>query len=264
MRGSLAVIVQTCDKYADAWHPFYTLYFRYWKDCPYPVYHVTESVALKHSGVVSILTGNGVEWSDRLIFALSSLKEEYVLLLLEDYFLMKQVNNEDFVKSIEVMRKYESDYLRIFPVPGPDKLLLENEEFGVISTDAPYSISTQATIWRRESLLRFLVPGESVWEFEVKGSERNKETKLLGFSISKNHRKRAEDGNYPYVYYCTAIYKGKWMRGIPKLLREEQVSFPDGPRKVEALLDVVRRRHYHMMPQWLKILFDFIYSRLSF
>jgi hypothetical protein len=35
---NLAVIVVSCDLYSDVWKPFFTLFFKYWNDCPFPVY----------------------------------------------------------------------------------------------------------------------------------------------------------------------------------------------------------------------------------
>lgn len=36
--ADVAVVVASCDAYADLWEPFFRLFRRYWPDCPYPVY----------------------------------------------------------------------------------------------------------------------------------------------------------------------------------------------------------------------------------
>ncbi len=36
--SELAILVCSCDKYADVWEPFFKLFFKFWPDCPYPIY----------------------------------------------------------------------------------------------------------------------------------------------------------------------------------------------------------------------------------
>ena len=38
-----AVVVSSCDAYSDAWKPFFKLFFKYWSDCPFPIYLVTNT-----------------------------------------------------------------------------------------------------------------------------------------------------------------------------------------------------------------------------
>ena len=39
-----SVLVPSCDAYADLWIPFFALFWRYWSDCPFPVYLGTNPV----------------------------------------------------------------------------------------------------------------------------------------------------------------------------------------------------------------------------
>src|SRR5882762_11753556 len=97
----LSIVVQTCDKYFDLWGPFYTLFGRYWHDCPFPIYHVSETKVLNLQKVTPVTTGN-LEWSARLLAALNQIESRYVLVLLDDYFLLKKVDDAQMQKCLEI------------------------------------------------------------------------------------------------------------------------------------------------------------------
>ena len=37
------VVILTCDSYSDIWEPFFKLKNKYWPDCKYDTYLITES-----------------------------------------------------------------------------------------------------------------------------------------------------------------------------------------------------------------------------
>src|SRR5579875_2993140 len=80
-----AVLVMSCDAYRDLWNPFFTLFRRYWHDCPWPVYLGTNRLQFADEHVTSLAAGDG-PWSERLRFCLQQIEADFVLLLLEDYF----------------------------------------------------------------------------------------------------------------------------------------------------------------------------------
>ena len=41
-KQELAILVNSCDKYEDAWDPFFKLLKIQWPDCPYRIYLNTE------------------------------------------------------------------------------------------------------------------------------------------------------------------------------------------------------------------------------
>lgn len=41
--NNCAILLSTCDKYEDAWLPFFTLFKTYWKECTFPIYLNTET-----------------------------------------------------------------------------------------------------------------------------------------------------------------------------------------------------------------------------
>ena len=260
----LAIVVQSCDKYYDLWDPFYKMFFKYWSDCPFPIYHVSESKTYDHQSVKPFITGMDVEWSGRLKMALNEIKEPYVLLLLDDYILIKKVNNEKIENCIRTLEETKAALLRLVPVPGPTMDYADYENIGLIDKKKEYSISTQATIWDTKVLQDFLIDSETVWDFELKGTERADSIlkNFLGIKKQKGIN-RIESGDYPYTYICTAVYKGKWMREAIKYLKKEKI-YPDTTyRKMESFFEQLFRKTYSRSPYIIKVGFDIIKKNIE-
>lgn len=85
MNSNCAVLVNSCDKYAEAWYPFFALFKKYWSDCPYPVYLNTETKAYSEQEVQT-LNSNKTSWGSRLCDALNRIDSEYVILLFRRFF----------------------------------------------------------------------------------------------------------------------------------------------------------------------------------
>ena len=173
-QASCAVLVMSCDAYSDLWKPFFALLHQYWPECPFPVYLGTNWTAYDGRGVTSLLAGDG-EWSERLRLCLEQIASDYVLLLLEDYFLDKPISTREILRHLDSLDELQGAMLRLYPRPGPDTRVPGNAQIGRIDVHAPYRMSTQPAIWHRAQLLRLIVDEESIWEFEWKGTVRSKQ-----------------------------------------------------------------------------------------
>ena len=54
LTNNVDVLFTSCDKYQDLWGPFFTLFFRYWQDCPYLVYIGSNHFKYDHERVNTI------------------------------------------------------------------------------------------------------------------------------------------------------------------------------------------------------------------
>ena len=84
-----SVIISSWDGYADLWEPFFTLFFRYWPDCPYPVYLVTSYKTYNDNRVISIAVGEHKGWASNIRKVLAKIATPYVICSHEDYFFFK-------------------------------------------------------------------------------------------------------------------------------------------------------------------------------
>lgn len=167
------ILIPSCDKYSDLWVPFFTLFFRHWRDCPFPVFLGSNEQTLSHNRVKSLSIGPDSNWSSSTKLMIESLASPYILMFLDDFFLRRTVNTEHLIFQLDMLNKLNGRMLRLIPRPGPDIRIKEFPDIGLIENGAPWRISTQVAIWRRDFLLEMLIDGESIWEFEVKGSERS-------------------------------------------------------------------------------------------
>lgn len=122
--ASISVLVASCSAYSDLWPPFFTLFFRYWDDCPYPIYLLTETGSYEHERVHPIVTGgdgSARTWSTRLRHGLSQLDTDFVILMQEDYLLDRRVETtriQSIAQYASHCVQHASDYSR-FPVRIP-------------------------------------------------------------------------------------------------------------------------------------------------
>lgn len=78
------------DGCSDIWDVFFDIWEKFWEDCHYPVYLVTNEKNYSRKNVIVLKTGKEINWFFRTIASLEQMKEKYVLFMLEDYFLSKK------------------------------------------------------------------------------------------------------------------------------------------------------------------------------
>lgn len=89
--------------------------------------------------------------------------------------------------------------MRLMPRPGPCCPKKDSLDFAVINPGAQYRVSAQAAFWRVETLRQILLAGESLWDFEINGTDRC--NKFDGFvSVWKPA--------LPYFHHV--VERGKW------------------------------------------------------
>jgi hypothetical protein len=269
MTGSMdtAVLVLSCDKYADAWKPFFSLFRKFWPQCPYPVYLGTNKKKEEFPGVTVVLSGEAKDWSTDTKKILEQIPENYVIVLLEDYFLLGQVDQPWLSECLDYMQKNNAAFMRIasFRKDHEPMYAFEGatcqERFGITRADAPFRLNLQAGIWNKNELISLLKEGESPWEFEVNGSVRSRDSKKSFLGIAESSEKDIISGPIPYL--CTAITKGTWMRETLSLCKKENVEVDFSKRPIESSWEYFKRRIYHGFSYPNRKYIDFISGKLK-
>ena len=219
-----AAVVFSCDRYSDLWPLGTTLFNRYWPECPFPKFLASDTTPSEFNGFVSLGCKSDIqlEWSKRLLVILEGLSQyEYILMFLDDFFMVGPVNTALIQTYFAEMRTIGAPCLRLVPhrslqrrLPGSD--LLDEHVRGL-----PYRTSTQASFWRRERLMALLEPGESIWDFEARGSVRSEAWPEPFLAARKQP-----------VPYIDVISRGKWMpRGL-ELCKHEGLPVDLAARRV--------------------------------
>lgn len=248
------LLVMSCDAYSDLWPPFFDFFERYWPDCPFDLYLGSNFKTYKRARaeIKPLLFDMSTNWSDEFSAALQQLNKPFVIYLQDDYFIIKKPDNEWLADLIDIADRRGAAYLRIFPTPEPDEMISEVRPVGKIRKDSTQRTSLQAAVWRRESLLELLQNGESPWEFETGGPERSQATEREFLSVPRTNKGRLETGFYPITYFCTAVLKGKYMRGAVKLAKKEGIHLDLEARKVQSRFEQFRDKVFERSPQKLK------------
>jgi len=226
IKDNLAVLVVSCDKYSDLWKPFFDLFRRFWPDCPFNVYLLSNKTKCNVCGVENILVGDDISWSDNLLKATSQLKEGYVFLFLDDLFLYGPVNTEKVLEVLSWAIESDVNYIRMNPMRNkPDRPF--NEVVGILSKKAIYRTSTVVSVWKKSVLLNLLKGGESAWDFEVHGSVR---------SDKYDRFYAAWKDCFPIT---NGVIKGKWRRGAAKKLKSLGIEIDLTSRKIMTLGETI-------------------------
>lgn len=217
-KNELAVLVVSCDKYSDLWNPFFQLFQRFWPDCNYNVYLLTNNMNFEYYNVHCIQVGRDISWSDNLIAALGTISENYILMFIDDLFLYDYVKSKRVEEIFNWMRSSCAKYVRMNVMQKPDRPY--NEYVGISSKGTLYRTSTVLSVWEKHTLASLLVNGENPWEFEVYGTVRSEQYDGF-YSTWEDH--------FP-VY--NGVIKGKWRRDIIKKIELLGVSIDRERRSV--------------------------------
>ena len=220
-----AFLMSSCDSYEDLWHPFFESLDAYWKNLPYSVYLNTEFKQYQPRKALGFtvttlnqLKKKKLSWSRSFIDALNRIEEDYIFLVLDDFFVCADVDGEKFEKIIDIMEQDKS--IASFQMNGtrirnanPNEYIFNNEmEY------EPYKGNWKThfvpTIWRKSVLLKWLRPWESIWGFEAYGSDRARRWKYKQKVYSV-----VTPPIYDYLWIkdCSAVIHGKWL-GEPELI----------------------------------------------
>jgi len=114
------------------------------------------------------------KWSDGIIKLLHEIPDEVFLLLLEDMWPVRQVN----VDAVNILYRYMLQFKNVIKMDlYTDRLYAGGADlnYGHVSyidlvksdPNSAYHFSLMPGLWRKEHLLRVLVPGESPWSAET-------------------------------------------------------------------------------------------------
>lgn len=217
------ILVNSCDSYEDAWYPFFTLLDKYWPDCPYDIVLNTESKDfegnLKNLNISSFNLynqGQTVPYGRRIREHLKRIKTDYVITLMDDFFVRSPVNTSLIRQVIEWM---DSDpQIASFCLISHDDRHscrygwkeMKYDGFNLRPRFTDHNYDMQASIWRTDILYRSWKDYMSPWEWESVGNYRSFDDGFKYYDLDK-------DMAFPINYLdyqkeeWSGIRKGKWV-----------------------------------------------------
>lgn len=223
MKEKLTILVNSCDKYEDAWEPFFACLKHFSGERQlYPIVLNTESKQFQsdYYHVDTINTPGKATWSKRLKNVLSFIDTEYVFFLLEDYFLEDTFDNDRLEKVIQYMdENRDVGIVDIRPRWAESRAEAESNKIKYKDVEDSFeernldrfNITCSPAIWRVSALKSLLRSHEDVWQFEYYSGIRAKKygVKVVRFVTRV-------PGIYEYNYQIWSgmgITQGQWLPG---------------------------------------------------
>lgn len=223
------VLICSCDNYSDIWVPFFTLFQKNWPDCPFRIILNTESKTYPEKWVASLQLYEGVNkkisYGRRMIDHLNHIETEYVILLLDDFFLRGPVSTKRILQLLEQMDFDKSIASINFDISydiADDLTSLQGYRLKPNYSD--YKLDLQAGIWRKDVLLKYWLPYMSPWDFEYYGS-------IL--TINDGYKYYQRDYHTPPIFYYYdqqnffefGLRGGKWYKNsVESLFKENNID----------------------------------------
>ena len=170
--NKLTILGVFFDGYKDLWIDFVRLFKKYWPDCPYELVITSNTENYDYfEGIKVINAGKNAEYSKKIQFALQEVESDYYLILLEDFFMSKKINNNDFNtlfnNIIDRQIKYYSMPMNEFSNNYKGKKIQGHKFERTISHKAKYTLSCQPAIWEKNFLMNCIGnENYNAWVFE--------------------------------------------------------------------------------------------------
>jgi hypothetical protein len=185
MANPYRVIVTTSDKYLPVLRLFVHQYHKYWNPhAPVLIagYAQPEFDLPEYMSFVSLGEQKDYpfpKWSNALIALLRDIEDEVIVLMLDDYLLARPVDT----RNVQILADYARQFGYVLKIDlCADRLYAYGADlnYGTVGhidliksmPGSPYHMSLWPGIWRRDNLLRVLVPNESPHDIELIGTTR--------------------------------------------------------------------------------------------
>jgi hypothetical protein len=219
--SQVSILVSTHDRYRAVWPPFCHGLRKYWPDCPWPVWFVTNR--LKSPCGLAVRTGRDANWTRMLRAVLERIDSPVILYLHEDYWLDAPVDTPALEAYASLVAQGKADYVGLYPSWSNPKVrragaCQHDPRLSHYAPDSAYRTSLQAAFWRRGYFQGLLRDGESPWQFE-----RNSNARVVD---GGRHLCVEDDSafHYPLRPKGGPVYRGEWTRDAVVYAEREGLS----------------------------------------
>lgn len=185
------VVVATSDKYRPALRVFLDLFDKYWHDHPPvdivgfspPPWPLPSYVSFLSQGKMADYPVE--RWSNAIIEYLNTLPiDEIIVFMLEDYWITRRVDTVGVYMLAQYMRQFgyvaRLDLTTDVLFKDGPRYAQDIPDYGTCGyldlikaePHSPYYLSLLAGLWRAKHLARVMVPDETPWDLEIKGTTR--------------------------------------------------------------------------------------------
>lgn len=231
MLENLTLLIHSCGAYSDLWSGQVEMLNRHWgkRNIRTVILTDTNPMELSFEGVEIFCAGEGLEITDRLKAFLPTVTTEFVFVTLDDYYLIKDVDNARISFLISFMNEKQYSYIRLFNDPRGGKLIKEGVYEAIITNKKnDYYVNLYQGIWRKTFITDTVSNTLNAWQYEVS---------LTPFAIKNNIRCAMTKGKEYQI--LDVIRKGKVLHKAHRYFKKDPVykgNRPIMPLKTEISL----------------------------
>lgn len=229
-KESLTLLIHSCHKFSDLWDSHVSLLNKNWPDRDIRTIILTDEPETRDlPGVEIISAGSGKEITDRIRHVLPLIDTEYVLVTLDDYFPVFEIDSCKIDRLVLIMEEKGYDYMRLFEKPRC-RNLSPTTDTGVFTftLDNDYAVNLYVGIWRKDFVKKSLSPCSlSAWDYEVS---------LTPAAVAIGAKCAISKGKeFPIM---DVVRKGKLLRRPAAFLKENNLYH--GERPVRTIRETVQ------------------------
>lgn len=233
--NDVSVVVSSCDAFFDCWRPFAFFFRKFWPECPFTVYLITNELDVRSSVIRAIGVGEDRSWASNMQIALEQVATPYILYFQEDYFLNTTVDEEQLARDFAFAIEAGAASLCFRDLSRLERQAdRPNERIINVPRESEGRTRLQVTLWRRDALRSILTAGEDAWQMEAQGSARTRDLRMLAY---------ARNADSPVQYLMSAIVRGLWTREALALCRAH--GFRIQPQFRRELVDGTSARRWN-------------------
>lgn len=206
--SNIPIVLHTMDSYEKFWNHWFYFFKKYCKNHG-PIYFLSEEKEPDFlDNIIHVKTGNG-EWGERLLNGLSKIDSDLIFYMQEDFWAHSELILDDEI--IKKFDEYDMDQLHIKEIIH-SHVSVKNIKGDLFkfNQNSNYSHNHQFGLWKKNKLIENILPNESPWENEIKGTIRLN---------MKNHNVYIIDK----PWYTTVARRGSIMERGEELLKKHNL-----------------------------------------
>lgn len=250
MTQSLALMLNSCDKYRDLWPVFLDWFYKNSpvKDIPVYINSESQDYSDPRFQIINVHPPKPVSFSERLGYCVSQVKENYLLSMPEECILERAMDPAKIDRALAILAEGDVASVCLVHIPGK-KRAAEDRYFPYVERKYDYRnlISQQAAIWNTKKLRQYIKPGMNPWEYEIYSSARGVLNHDRFFSVIDAEEEVAAY-NYGYL-----VYRGYWCKEeIDRLEAQYGISFDRNARECLPM-DEIRLKTNGINLFWIRV-----------
>ena len=217
--GNVAIMITSCDAYQECWKPIIYSLDKYWPDCDYPRYIVTNYNEQELPNTKFIKVGDDHRsWCNLARMGMEAIPEDIVIYFQDDYWLNQRVDNEAIKQHVTHFKSNHLDFLKINGDFPRDEHRIGLTDYCDNPANIRYSIDTAIAIWRKSTISALMIKDWSGWEFErqIIPYVVQNHIKLASQTLHSSVVKNKGINTIPH----NAIVRGVWTPSAVEFLKE--------------------------------------------